>query len=182
MLITIDTPVGIDQPIKDMQVRLHDKLVDFLGIESAQYKCYPRAYRNATDNGYIAEVYEGNSEYREVYFDDELSLISFFGISGVIEVGVQNSADIHLVFFANLDKVFPGSTYRKDEELRAKICDILKIGTISFGFGSIDIGVQKSLPEYPGSRRDDRLKYMDMHPHHVFRLNLTVNYENYKYC
>lgn len=189
MLISRTNPMGVDWYIQALQTKLHDVLIDadHLNLISTpeEYKAYGRAYRNKTDDGYIAENYEGGDEYREVYFDDTVSLLSFFGISSGIKA---NEADVHLVFFADLQKLAIKNhdgdqvQHRADEELREMVRKIL--GRFSYGFTyvSTDLWLENVLREYPGSRRDGRLVSVDMHPRHCFRINLKLIFNPNKIC
>jgi hypothetical protein len=185
MLITKTTPVGIDLYIQKLQTKIHAHLtgVDGLNlVDTDVYKCYGRCYRNKTESGYIAENYESTGEYREVYWDDNLFAISFFGLTNDVKTGVNNEVDVHLVFFANLQKCLPAITHRADEELRLLITNI--IGKHSFGFSyvSTEMWIENVLKEYSGSRRDNRLSAVDMHPIHCFRINLKLLYNPNKNC
>jgi hypothetical protein len=164
MLITKEHPAGIDYYIQKIQSTL------YAALNWENYNCYGRCYRNKHQNGYIAEVYTSANNYKEVYWDDKLSAISFFGLSDKINA---NEANVHLVFFVNLAKLMPGVTHRADEEVRLNA-----IGRNNHGFifKSIDLWVENVLKEYPSSRRDDRLKAVDMHPIHCFRLNFSLLY------
>ena len=185
MLVTKTNPVGIDVMIQQLQTKLHTDLCRTWGLTSdeqtAKYYCYGRAYRNATDDGYIAEVYTGNGEYKEVYWDDTLYAISFFGLDSTIDRTVGNKAGVHLVYFVNTAKLKPSVSHYADEEVRSDV--LSAVGKSAFGFNvdSAELWLQNVLSEYPGSMRDDRLKYVDMYPVHCFRINLTANY-NQKNC
>ena len=188
MLITKTEPKGVDFHIQQLQTLLHTRLTDANHLDTYKYKAYGRCYRNKTDNGYIAENYEGSNEYKEVYWDDAFSAISFFGISGSFKNGINHEVDVHLVFFADLNKLALKNsdavtiTHRADEELRAMVLKI--IGKHSFGFAyvSTELWLENVLKEYPGSRRDERLKYIDMHPVHCFRINMKLIYNPNKIC
>ena len=177
MLLTKTDPVGIDVHVQKFQTWLHTQLLAKWGIDTATYKCYGRTYRNQTDNGYIAENYEGNNEYKEVYFDDTLTAISFFGVKPVndFEIG-RVLTELHLVFFLDLAKVKPLISHRADEEVQADILQACANGMYGFNIDSISTGIENVLREYPGSRRDDRLKFIDMHPRHCFRVNFLLQY------
>jgi len=184
MLITKTSPVGIDYHIQQLQTALHSKLsaADYWNMVSAEYKCYGRCYRNKNDNGYIAENYEGTNEYREVYWDDTLKAISFFGISRSIEMPLKAEADVHLVFFVNLAKIKAAITHRADEEARNDVLKIIGNSLFGFTIQSVDLWLENVLREYPGSRRDNRLAAVDMHPVHCFRINLKLSYNTNKIC
>lgn len=186
MLITRTNPAGIDWYIQALQTKLHSALIDALDLaDPDQYKAYGRCYRNKTDDGYIAENYEGGGEYREVYFNDTVSLLSFFGITGNLKA---NEADIHLVFFADLSKLTltdrdgEAVTHRADEELREMVRKIIGRYAYGFTYVSTDLWLENVLKEYPGSRRDDRLVTVDMHPRHCFRINLKLIFNPNKNC
>lgn len=180
MLITKTSPVGIDVAIQNLQTYLHKKLVTawpLISENDPSYECYGRCYRNKKDSGYIAEVYTGSNEYKEVYWNDSLKAISFFGISGKTEFDTQNKADVHLVFFVDLAKLKPAVRHRADEEIRNEIQRFFGNSLLGFSFQSIELWLDNVLREYPGSRRDERLLAVDMQPVHCFRINLKLFYK-----
>jgi hypothetical protein len=179
MLIIKIKPIGIDAAIQELQTYLHKQLVKSWKLsDDSVYQAYGRVYRNKKDNQYIAEAYIGNNEYKEVYWDDTLSAISWFGISGKTEFDKQNKTDVHLVFFVNLQKLKPNIQHRADEEIRNEIQKIFGYSLFGFSFESIELWLENVLREYPGSRRDDRLKAVDMHPVHCFRINFKIHYDS----
>ena len=180
MLITKTSPVGIDILIKRFQTHLHSRLITTwaLNVDDPLYRCYGRCYRNQSkENGYIAENYEGENNYKEVYWDDALKAISFFGTAVRTEnESGQHVTNVHLVFFLNLALLKPSITHRADEEVHKDVLNVIGKSLHGFQVDSIETGIENVLREYPGSRRDDRLKYVDMHPVHCFRINLSVSY------
>lgn len=176
MLITKTNPTGIDKTIQDAQTLIHDSLLTKWGIDTALYKSYGRAYRNKTkDGGYIAEVYTENGEYKEVYYDDTLAAISFFGINNRPIDQLQSKASIHLVFFVNLDKF--DYTGRGDQEIRQTVFDTIDKGRYGMEYESTELWIENVLKEYPGTRQSEGMKYSDMYPKHCFRINYTIFYE-----
>ncbi len=179
MLITKTNPVGIDVLIKRFQNHLHSRLITTWGLVSDDplYRCYGRCYRNQTRDGYIAENYEGLNQYKEVYWDDSLKAISFFGsaVRAENEQG-KNVTNVHLVFFLNLAQIKASITHRADEEVHKDVLNAIGKNLHGFQVDSIETGLENVLREYPGSRREDRLKFIDMHPVHCFRINLSVSY------
>lgn len=179
MLIQKTNPVGVDLVIQKLQKTIHDSLIDKWGISvSADYEAYARASRNKTDDGYIAEVLTTGNAYKEVYWNEALTAISFFGSStrSTQELGNLNT-DVHLVFFVNLGKAKPSITHRADEEVRKDVINACEFGSFGFLLESVETGLENILREYPGSRRDDRLKAVDMQPVHCFRLNFSLSYD-----
>lgn len=178
MLIKRDSPVGIDVAIEALQDKLHDALVSTWGVASSSFKCHGRAYRNRTQDGYAAQVYESNREYQYAYWNDTLSAVCFFGLSDEIEISQTNTANVHLVFFVDLKKLKPSATDRADEEVRLDVLRLLDAGLYGSPVRSVVLGIEDVLREYPGSLRDERLKTVDMHPVHCFRINLELVYDN----
>ena len=178
MLITKSNPVGIDVSIQKFQSMLHSKLTDPDRWNNAStYRCYGRCYRNKKDKSHIAENYEGQKEYKEVYWDDSLSAISFFGISSPVTHEVTEKANVHLIFFVDLAKVKPSIAHRADEEVRKDVMELFGKGVYGMTYKSMDLWIENVLREYPGSIRDERLKNVDMHPVHCFRFNFLSQYD-----
>lgn len=189
MLIIKTQPAGIDWYIQQLQTKLHAGLIaEWELSDPDKYECYGRCYRNKKDYGYIAEVFTSGNEYKEVYWQDTLTALSFFGLSNNIKRGIQSEAEVHFVLFADLRKLALKNksgaviAHRADEELRQTVTDI--IGKFSNGFTmlSTELWIENVLREYQGSRRDERLKVVDMHPVHSFRINLKLVYNESKNC
>jgi hypothetical protein len=177
MLITRDSAVGVDKAIEELQTKLHTGLVSLWDLEDTSvYKCYGRCYRNRRESGYVAEVYEGNNEYKECYWDDSLYALSFFGLSDTIEIGVQSSVDAHLIFFVDLSRVLSGAD-RNDEKARVQILNILGAGDMYSPVKSVELTLDNILREYKGSITEQLRNHVEMHPVHCFRVNLELIYE-----
>lgn len=179
MLITKTTPQGIDWYIQELQTRLYDALM--VKWSNPNYHSYGRCYRNKKDTGWIAEVFTG-AEYKDVYWNDALDAISFFGMSEKIEYDKQNKANVHLVFFVNVKKLKPSITHRADEEIRADVQSIIGASLNGFFLESVELWLDNVLREYPGTRRDKGLIAVDMQPVHCFRLNFSISYDSQKNC
>lgn len=169
-------PKGIDVPIRKFQEKLHGLLLTAWGIETALYQSYARCYRNKKGTGYVAEVYTGSNEYKEVYWNDSFNAISFFGIGNTISHEKIETVDVHLVFFVNLEKLKPALTNRGDEEVRLDVLNAVQTNNFGFRYTGVELGIENVLKEYPGSYRDGRLNAVDMHPVHCFRLNFSLTY------
>jgi len=184
MLITKPSPVGLDIPIQRLQKYLHDELLPIWGLDptdansSKLYECYCRCHRNKTTSGYIAEWFTGadKNNYKEVYWNDELAAISFFGTASIETYQIDNKINVHLVFFVDLQKVKPGINHRADEEARNDVKKILSAGMFGFRYLSTETWLENVLREYPHSYRSDRLAKVDIHPVHAFRLNFELHY------
>jgi hypothetical protein len=183
MVVSKANPIGIDWYIAALQTEIHDRLIEKWKLQDTLYKSYPRCYKNKTDNGYIAETYIGGVNYQEVYYDPSIAVSSFFGITGNTKrSGALATADVHLVFFADLKKIKPDIEHRADEEVRQDVTSLFALSLCEFSMLSCETGIENVLRDYPGSRRDERLKYIDMHPVHCFRINLKLIYNPNKIC
>lgn len=191
MLLSKTNPTGADWYIQQLQTKLHTRLIgeDCWNLsDPTKYKAYGRAYRNKNDNGYIAENYEGDGNYQEVYYDNSLAAISWFGMGESIRAGAMYEANVHLVFFTNLDilalRDADGNliAHRADEEVRQSVLEIIGKGLYGFTVEGIILGIDNVLREYPGSRRENRLNIADIHPGHCFRINLKLTYNPNKNC
>lgn len=183
MLIAKIKPVGIDWYIQKIQTRLHDGLVAIWN-NAADFECYGRAYRNKTDDGYKAEVFNSPkkpNQYIDVYWDNILSAISFFGV-GETKLEIMAVADIHLVMFVNLEKIKGSITHRADEEIHQDVLSVLGPNIHGFKPTSVITGIENVLREYNGSIRDEQLKFIDMHPIHCFRISGKLTYDINKIC
>jgi hypothetical protein len=110
---------------------------------------------------------------------DKCAVSSFFGVGEKLLTpsdakGV--TADVHLVFYADLEKLNIGVKHRGDEECMKAVYDILNIG--SYGIELVDrvTGVENVYKEY-GGKNKDRLNAEMLHPKICFRFNLKCTYD-----
>lgn len=175
MLIAKTNPVGIDKVIDKYQKDLHSYLVSKWGLQDADFKAYARVYRNQRDEMFVPEVFTGGKDYKEVYFDSFSYL--FFGTSEKVDYkSPVNSTNVYIVFRVNLEKVKPQVSHRADEEVRIDVQQFAQKGAYDFQLQSIETGVSAAFREFSGWIKE--VKYSDMHPWHVFRLNFLVKYDN----
>lgn len=178
MLISRTSPVGIDKVISSLQNRMYAALIKkWAGV----YTCTPRCYRNQSSaNDYVAELFDG-IDYREMYFDDTVSAVSFFGISGESQITIDNQeqANVHLVFFVNLNSIKTPDIERRDEEAVLDVQSIIDTIGRTYGFvlQKVGTGLSYCLKEYPGSRQSEGLKFRDQHPFLCFRFDMAVYYQ-----
>jgi len=180
MNIAKDNVTGVDIPIKRLQDVLYPALIKKWNLTDSSFNMYSRAYRNQTKDGYTPEIYTGNNEYKEVYFDDSLSASAFFGLGDDTKI-VQSSsttAQVYLIFMIDLNKIKPGDT-RNDEEARNDVERICLSAGFGFTMTDIIIGIDKVFSEYSGWKQTDGIKYLDTHPLHCFRLNFKLLYSVY---
>lgn len=181
MLFTRSKISGIDTAIDGLQRKLYPSLVSLWKLNAASdkdYNSYARAYKNQSENGLVPEVFVKGIEYKEVMLDDKIKALSFFSIGDSISFDNNLSkAKVGLIFFVDLTKISSGQN-RNDELVRQQIVKLIQ-GNKYFGFSfeGVEIGIDLSLKEYAGARKNIGLKYRDMHPYHCFRLNFTLQYK-----
>jgi hypothetical protein len=174
MLYLKNDPSGIDRPISDLQERLFKLLCKKWNIGEKDYNSFCRAYKNQkAQGGYIPEFYMGGNEYRELFFDDAVSVTSFF-VAGerVSFVMDMYHSDVSLIFNVDISKL-KNSPNRADEEVRLDVVKLCK-NTTDFDLVSIETGIANVFREFSA----EGVKYRDMHPLHCFRLNFKIIYSN----
>lgn len=178
MIYTKDCPKGIDIWIQNLQKELYSYVLDQWCLSDKDYDCYGRVYRNRANKQYKPEAFAGNKDYNEVFLNDKVSVLSFFGMGNNIVVNDYKSktADVHVVFFVNLDKVYAGTQHRADSEVREDIFHFLREEIYQFIVKSEVLGVDRVLEEYPGLKEQEQI-FFDQHPWHCFRFNMQCTYD-----
>lgn len=173
MLYLKDKPKGIDKVINDLNVTLYNSLVDSDWFE---YNAYHRAYKNETNEGIIAEVYDkDDKDYKEVFFNDNLSASSFFLIEDSIpsiDGGNMFDTTISVIMQCDLSKVANIIEYRADEEIVSQVVRALK----DTKYGSIS-NINRGISNVYNGFRTDNIEYTDMNPFFCFRIDLDVTYQ-----
>jgi hypothetical protein len=179
MNITKPSVTGIDIPIQKLQTVLYNQIKTLWPVDDDSFTMYGRAYRNQTQDGYTPEIYTGNGDYTDAYFNDTLKASAFFGLGETAKVSsVDTSANVYLIFMVNLDKVKPGTT-RNDEEARIDIERICMNKDYGFFLTGIVTGIDQVFKEYSGYKATKGIKFRDMQPWHCFRLNFNITYNIY---
>lgn len=176
MLVQAPNPRGIDFKLQKFQTNLHTHLISkwVLDANAPDYTCYDRCYRNQNKNGFIPEVYTQNGDYKEVAVNDNVKVLSFFGMGPTVTYLTEsnlNQSEVHLIFCANLKKV-KATNSRPDEAIRQDVQDFLQHEYFGFLLNSIEIGIDNVFSEYSGLQ----IRYKDLQPFHCFRFNLAVTY------
>lgn len=175
-------PKGIDVKIQNFQTFIFDQLLLLWNINASDYNSYGRAYRNQSKNGYIPEVFTGNSanngkDYQEVFSNDKVKVQSFFSIAESQNYNQgSTTAKVSLIFMVDVKKLKPNTQHRADEEIRRDVeilCQNIRYG---FEMKGIYTGIDSVFDEYPGVRRNEGMKFMDMHPLHCFRIEFNLLY------
>lgn len=171
--------IGVDIPIQKLQTALYTKLLALWPVTANTFNMYGRAYRNQTNDGYSPEVYAGNNEYKDVYFDDSLAASAFFGLGDNQKTDkASTTADVFVIFMVDLSKIKPAAT-RNDEEARVDVERICLQRDYGFFLSNIITGIDQVFKEFSGWKNVQGIKFRDEHPWHCFRLNFKVTYNIY---
>lgn len=172
-----NTPIGIDKPIQAYQSVFYSSLKKLWNLTDNDWNCYGRVYRNQTEDGYTPEAYVGNGEYQEVFFDDTLKALSFFGVSETIKFNNLSAiAPVYLIMMVNIQLIKPAITGIADEEIRNDVQNFCRVPRFTFEMQSFETGLDTVFKEYSGWRKKDGIKYRDQYPLHCFRINFNLIY------
>ena len=171
--------VGIDLKIKEFQDFLYPKIKTLWNLNDDNFNMYGRAYRNQTKDGYIPEAHIGNGEYNDVFPNDTLNASAFFGVkeNSVMSTTIIDASvtDVFLIFMVDLSKIKPGDE-RNDEQSHVDIQKLCSSRHFGFQMVGLTTGLDSVFSEYSGWRKQEGIKYRDMHPLHCFRINFKLNY------
>jgi hypothetical protein len=171
MLYLKENPQGIDIPIQNLQKYIYRKLLKIWNITDSKYLCCGRSYRNQTDKSYIPEIYMGNGEYKDAFFDDTVSAVSFFSMNEKTDIKMLEMTNtVSLIFCVNIKELKSGIQHMADEEVRLDVME--NVNVFGFSLVSIDTGIDNVFREYDKTR----IKFRDIYPLHCFRLNLKIQY------
>lgn len=177
MIYTKTKPAGIDIGIQALQNFLYVQLQKVWGMAAADYTSYCRVYKNQTelDQGYSPEVYLGNNEYTDTFYDDSVKVLSFFQMGDSEKFAGGLSATVSVIFHVNLAAVKPGLAWRGDEEVRRDVEILCKENRWGLMMQSVEIGIDNVFREYSGWKKKEGIKFRDMHPFHCFRINFNTD-------
>jgi hypothetical protein len=160
--MTIETPVGIDIPIQNLQNRFTEKL-----FPGKKYTSYGRAF--IMDQ--TPMVYSGANEYQEVLLDDSQAT-SFFTVEPEIEIkNNEATARVDIHFFVNLATLFEFS-HRAVEEAHVMVNEVLNINTFGFRVFRMIQGIE-SIKDF----KIRKPELMDMQPYYCFKFECSLIYK-----
>ena len=170
MNYTLTSTLGIDKVIQSIQVDLYDQL-----SWSGTVDGYGRIYRNTKDDVVIPEYYQGDNEYKEVYYDDKNSCNFMFVTDekSTTEDETLFSNETKVVFMVDLSKILPGETHRADETAHRDVIQILR--SIAYGRYSIT-GIDTGIGNVFNGFETSKIKFHDIQPLHCFSVNLKLSY------
>jgi hypothetical protein len=167
-LIQKSNPINEDVVIAAIQTQLYNDLL-LKGITN--YESYERVY---LING-VPELYIGNGNYKEVYFDDRFNLTSFFllGETKTIDELGYYSTTLSIIFQADLSQLLPTITHRADTELHDIVKKSLDKVSATMEVKEIVTGISNV---YQGLDFENKQYLDDVSSYHLFRVNLEIQF------
>ena len=177
--ITKLNPIGIDVHIQNIQNSVYNEFNTSFGNN---WNSYGRVYRNYDDNGtYEPRPHSGNGEYvLDNFFDDKVSITSFFDIGEKIKYNEENcnptAKVVFYMFISNLPAIFAGFD-RNDESVMQQITSFMQL-QFCFVLVSKRIGINTIMKDWVGT---NIIKTQDQQPYFAFSLEFELNeyYINY---
>jgi len=167
---------GIDCEIQDMQRVFHDALsAQFPNVEA-----YGRLYRKERISGTYPEWFNSSTgDYEIIYLDDTKDVIISFidGEEHTTQDGFTYVAPLKIIFWFNTDRI--ANTEYGDSEAQRLASVILN--TEIFNTFTYDRLQKQVRSIYSGFNIND-VKFENMHPYHVFSLNINLTYQLTKRC
>ena len=169
----INTTIGIDTVIQELQTDIYDSLTSSW---SGNINAYGRVYRNADSNGNTyPRVFLGDKDYGDVYYDDNYSCVYCFIDSETHDTDdeIMFTSNVRVVFMVDLNLVKPNETDRGDMEVQYDVVNILR----EKSYGSYNIkGIVKGVNNVFQGFDTSKIKFSDMQPYHCFGVDIKLNY------
>jgi hypothetical protein len=169
------SPVDVDLIIDYHQSYLFNNLSVSGLTNSTDWESMPRVYKNPWKRGKMPELYLGDGEYREVFYDDRFKMSSFYivGDTRTLDEGLVQ-VDVSLIVQADIAKIYPTILHRADEELNNRFVSLSENygGADSFELTGIVNGVENVYSEF----LTDNVGLDDMSNQYVVRFNYSAQY------
>ena len=179
MLITKDSPVGIDTYIDALQKHLYSNLSS-KWIDD-QWICYPRCYKNKRkdrESGseyFVPEYAKTIIDYQDVLFDDKVNVLSFFIKGDDISINdfKRPVSKVSLIISTKINDLYPTVVHRADEELKQDVFDLV----VDFGQGWELKGMFDGIDNVYSEFKRDGVILSDIAPRHVVRFDFELTYK-----
>jgi bacterioferritin (cytochrome b1) len=169
-----DNPKGVDKVVNDLNAQLFNDLTTSNGWDN--YNAYHRAYKNPTQEGIIAEVFDkDDKDYKEVFFNDTLNASSFFVIddtTNTTDLGRIFTQTVSIIFQVDLSAIAGSIETRADEEIIAQVVNSIQKNK----FGDIT-AITRGIENVYTGFRTEQIQYTDMQPFFCFRIDVDVTYQ-----
>lgn len=160
------SPTGIDEVVDNIQVRLYNNL-----SFPSSFNIFDRAYKTESDNGVKLERYVGGNEYKDVFVNDKTAghIVFYLNEKSDVKASAINGT-LSVFCFADLSECYPSVIHRADQELHRDLYTVLR----SYHITNITHGID--------ALRGYNVKFQDIHPWHVCRFDLKLNYSLIQNC
>lgn len=185
MINLLENPQGLDKTIQDVQERLYEELSY---IWRGDIEGYGRVEKTPINTGdevpdyyrtaklIIPEWYNANTkDYEEVYYNDSKSCVFCFLISDTDSTkdGDVYTNKVKVVFMLDLKKIYGMDLGRVVSRAQKEAVRILK--SISYGIFEIT-GLERRVDIIFQQYKTNNIQEIDMHPLHIFAVNVDLNY------
>lgn len=168
-------PAGLDIFIDLMQVSMFNFLTNANGPAWTDYESHHRAYKNPSKDKTIPEVYTSDGEYKEVLFNDEFNVTSFFlSDDSRIQDKELVTQNISMIFQAKLSEIYPNITHRADEEMNFDILNAAKaFPQLNESSIKMTTGIKNVYKEL---NLQSMVDFDDMSNFHVVKIDMEARY------
>jgi hypothetical protein len=133
---------------------------------------FGRLHKNRKESGYIAEYYQGENEYKQVSYNDNLDGQFFFLVDdeSTTDDGIMYSSKCKCVFAINLLNTVGNG--RRDQESERDAIQYFRNNNGDYEITGIERGIENIFSGYDYSN----IKNSDINPKHIFSVNINLNY------
>jgi hypothetical protein len=173
--VIVNNAVGVDKEINKIQDSLISTLFGKAEWNQDNFEVYHKAYKNPTENGVIPEIYTKHRDYQDARLNDNLNGSIFFTVDNNSNSLSKHKEETTVSIYVQLDieAVYSDLDYRQTEpahnDVRIALQKCPNVITID--------SLVQTVPDVYSEFRTDNIQYTDMQPYHVFRYDVTVNYD-----
>lgn len=159
-------PVGIDKVIDRIQKLVHDPLLASWG----SLDVYGRVYKVKKEDEITLRRYIGNNEYEPILFSEGNKIFFVQGDNPETNLGEMTN-DLWMICIVKVDS----TDERNDEEIHEEVLTLLS-GTYLKNITGVEYGMSNLRRVVEDSSTFASFRYSDIHPYHVFMVQMSVNY------
>jgi hypothetical protein len=171
-----NTTYGLETRVKELQEHLDSNLPNFWSGELEIYGIlFPKIKQSNGADIVVPEAYIGTGinkgEYSEVLINDNVAASIGFIVQERTTTPYR-AANIDVVFTIQIPNIYPNDTERHQEKAMLEAEKIIE----SWGGVAEVQDLKEGVEEVFSGFDTQRIKHRDMHPWHVFALNIDVQY------
>lgn len=177
--VTKEHPIGVDCIINSLNESIYESLKES-GWEN--YDAYHRCYKTPINSSeYIPEAFtevsnKRNGEYQDVLMQTGLNTSFFITGNTTTPISGLYMMPISIIFQVNCEELyFNVVSHRADEEARNDAI----VAVQNSSFGNDITAIHQDINQVYAEFSKESIKFDDMNPYHVFRIDLNVSVD---YC